>query len=219
MAGRACGESFLKNYPVSVINNGIDLNVFKPSLSDFRKKSGIKKDEKVILGVAFGWGRSKGLDLFIKLASVLGKGYVVVLVGTDDKVDRTLPPNIISIHKTADQMGLAEIYSAADVFVNFTREDNYPTVNMEAIACGTPVVTAKVGGAAEMVDQDCGACIDSYDVELWRREIVRVANADYSEGCLRKSREFAEEICFSKYIDLYADVWNSRTGRVWPEQG
>ena len=157
----------------------------------------------MILGVAFGWGENKGLDFFIKLASILEKEYVVVLVGTDEMVDRRLPSNIISIHKTEDQAELAEIYSAADVFVNCTREDNYPTVNMEAIACGTPVVTAKVGGAAEMVDQGSGMCMDSRDAEIWKREIVRVANEDFREGCLRKSREFAEEICFSKYIELY----------------
>lgn len=199
-------KSMLSKHSIVVINNGIDLNIFKPTPSNFREKNCIKEEEKMILGVAFGWGENKGLDLFIKLASILEKEYVVVLVGTDEMVDRMLPSNIISIHKTADQAELAEIYSAANVFVNCTREDNYPTVNMEAIACGTPVVTAKVGGAAEMVDQGSGMCIDSRDVEIWKREIVRVANEDFREECLRKSKEFAEEICFSKYIDLYAEL-------------
>lgn len=147
-------ESYLKDYPVKVINNGIDLNVFKPTESDFRKKYALE-NKYIVLGVAFGWGRRKGLDVFVELARRLDKEkYKVVLVGTDDNVDKLLPENIISIHRTQNQTELAKIYSAADVFANPTREENYPTVNMESVACGTPVVTFNTGGSPEILGRN-----------------------------------------------------------------
>ena len=119
-------ESFLKDYEVKVINNGIDLDVFKPTESDFREKYNLQ-DKKIVLGVAFGWGPKKGLDCFVELSKSLPENYQIVLVGTDKKVDKHLPKNIISIHRTKNQRELAKIYTAADVFVNPTREDTYPT--------------------------------------------------------------------------------------------
>ena len=82
--------------------------------------------------------------------------FQIVLVGTDDSIDKMLPNSIISIHRTRDQNELAEIYSAADLFVNPTREENYPTVNMESIACGTPVLTFRTGGSPEILDEKTG---------------------------------------------------------------
>ena len=91
-------ESFLKEYPVKVIYNGIDLSVFQPMESDFRKKYNLE-NKKIVLGVSFGWGNKKGLDVFIELAKTLPSDYQVVLVGTSVKTDAILPKNIISIHK------------------------------------------------------------------------------------------------------------------------
>ena len=115
-------QSFLKEYPVKVINNGIDLNIFKPSPSDFRKKYNCE-DKFVILGVAFDWGVRKGLDALIEISNRLDEKYQMVLVGTNEKIDKILPDSIISIHKTQNQTELAEIYTAADLFVNATREE------------------------------------------------------------------------------------------------
>ena len=115
-------ESFLSEYAVKVINNGIDLNVFKPTASNLREKWWGKK--YVILGVAFDWGKRKGIDVFIELSKRLSEEeYCIVLVGTNSELDKSLPKNIISIHKTMNQKELAEIYTIADVFVNPTREE------------------------------------------------------------------------------------------------
>ena len=95
------------------------MNVFKPTESDFRKKYNLE-DKKVVLGVAFGWGVRKGLDVFVELSKRLPDNYKIVLVGTDESIDKQLPSNILSIHRTQNQKELAEIYSAADVFVNPT---------------------------------------------------------------------------------------------------
>lgn len=199
-------ESYLKDYPVKVINNGIDLNVFKPTESDFREKYALE-NKYIVLGVAFGWGRRKGLDVFVELAERLDKvKYKIVLVGTDDNVDKLLPDNIISIHRTQSQTELAEIYAAADVFANPTREENYPTVNMEAIACGTPVVTFNTGGSPEMLDETCGAAVAKDDTDAMYNEIVRICETEpYSEeACLKKARRFDMNERFKEYYDLYS---------------
>ena len=199
-------KSFLKDYPVKVINNGIDLNIFKPTDSDFRKKYNCE-DKFILLGVAFGWGKRKGLDVFIELSKRLDSKYQIVLVGTDDNVDKQLPSNIISIHRTKNQQELAEIYSAADLFVNPTREENYPTVNMEAIACGTPVVTFKTGGSPECIDEICGVVIAKDDIDALEKEIIRICNenAFSKEDCIKKTQNFNKNDKFTEYINLYKE--------------
>lgn len=197
-------QSFLKDHPIHVIHNGIDLEVFRPRESDFRKKHGLE-GKKLILGVALGWGRRKGLDVFIELAKRLDDRYRIVLVGTDEKVDRLLPENILSIHRTQNQTELAEIYTAADVFVNPTREENYPTVNMEAIACGTPVITFNTGGSPEMLDEKTGVVVEKEDVEGLMGAIVRLAGEKRSvQGvCLSRAEGFDKADCFQHYLALY----------------
>lgn len=198
-------QSFLKDYPVQVINNGIDLAVFRPTKSDFREKYNITPDKKLLLGVAFGWGKRKGLDVFVELSKRLNEKFEIVLVGTDGNVDTQIPANIISIHKTQNQRELAEIYTAADLFVNPTREENYPTVNMEAIACGTPVLTFRTGGSPEIVDETCGSVVDCDDIDGMEKEIRRIcAEQPYSmEQCLEKAQSFDMNLKFEEYVKLY----------------
>lgn len=143
-------QSFLKEYPVEIRYNKIDTSVFKPTPSDFRKQYGLE-GKKIVLGVASVWDERKGLDDFIELAKLLDDSYTIVLVGLSEKQLRNLPNGIIGIRRTNSTKELAAIYTAADVFVNPTYEDNYPTTNLEAQACGTPVITYRTGGSPESV--------------------------------------------------------------------
>lgn len=199
-------QSFLKEYPVYTVHNGINLDVFRPIRTDFRERYGIPQDRFILLGVSFEWERRKGLDVWLELAAVLDKErYQVVLVGTDDDVDRRLPEHIISIHRTQNAKELAEIYSAADVFVNPTREENYPTVNLEAIACGTPVVTFETGGSAEMLDASCGVSVPTGDTDALLREISAVCEEHRfsADDCRRRAESaFSEKMCYEKVFDL-----------------
>ena len=167
-----------------------------------------KMVEYIILGVAFGWSRRKGFDVFLELANRLDERYQIVLIGTDDAIDRQLPSNIISIHRTNNQQELAEIYSAADVLVNPTREDNYPTVNMESIACGTPVLTFETGGSPEMIDEDTGTVVPCDDIDSMIREIERICKEKpYSkEDYTRKARNFDKWNKYQEYVELYETV-------------
>ena len=199
-------ESFLKDYPVKVIHNGIDLAVFQPRNSDFRKRYEIPTDKTLLLGVAIKWVPRKGLDVFIRLAERLDpEKFQIVLVGTDDKVDKQLPSGVISIHRTASQEELAEIYSAADLFVNPTREEVLGLVNLEALACGTPVVTFRTGGSPECIDASCGAAVDCDDEEALYRVVLRIAKERpfSAENCRMRAQQFDEKTKFSEYVKLY----------------
>lgn len=198
-------ESFLTDYPIRVINNGINLSVFKPTATNFRERYGIIADSFVVLGVAFDWGLRKGLDVFIHLSEQLDDSkYRIVLVGTDDELDKTLPCNIVSIHRTRNQKELADIYSSASVFVNPTREDNYPTVNMEALACGTPVITFNTGGSPEIIDSTCGYVVPCNDIEELKRRIIDTCEFKTisSDSCLRHASEFDMNLRNQDYLDL-----------------
>lgn len=202
-------ESYLKQYPIEVINNGIDLNVFKPTHSNFREQYGIPGDKYIVLGVSFAWGYRKGLDCFVEMAEKLGERYQIVLVGTDDEIDKNLPQSIISIHRTQNQKELAEIYSAADVFAMPTREENYPTVNMEAIACGTPVVTFDTGGSPEMLDDKTGIVVEANDIKATKKAIKDICEkkrCNDEEYIVAYSKNFDMKKRFAEYIELYANV-------------
>ena len=204
---RLAQESYLKEYSIQVINNGIDLNVFKPTQSNFRERYEIPAEKHIILGVSFAWGYRKGLDCFVEMAEKLGEQYQIVLVGTDDEIDKNLPHNIISIHRTQNQKELAEFYSAADVFVMPTREENYPTVNMEAIACGTPVVTFDTGGCAETVDTSTGIIVSVNEIDKLIEAIDVISQEQINpEVCKKKVRDYSQGLKCMEYLELYSHV-------------
>ena len=197
-------QSYLNEYDIKVVNNGIDLTVFQPRKSIFRKKYSLD-NKYVILGVALVWDKRKGIDSFIELANRLDNRFCIVLVGTDDDVDKMLPDSIISIHKTQNQKELAELYSSADVFVNPTREENYPTVNMEAIACGVPVITYDTGGSPEIISENSGITVICDDVDMLEKEIINmcVKQIFSKSSCLKDAKKFNKDIRFRQYMNLY----------------
>jgi len=156
-------ESYLNKYPVLTINNGIDLNVFKPIERKFNKYN-IDVNKKIILGVSNGWEKRKGIEDFYELAEIIGDDMQIVLLGLKEEQRKKLPNNIIGIKRTENIQEMVELYSIADVLFNPTYEDNYPTVNLEAIACGTPVVTYDTGGSGEIIrDKNYGLIIEYKD--------------------------------------------------------
>ena len=197
-------QSFLKNYDVMVINNGIGLSIFTPKKNDFKARNSIE-NKYLIVGTAFIWVERKGLDVFIELSKRLDDRFQIVLVGTDDNVDKQLPSNIISIHRTNNQAELADIYSAADVFVNPTREENFPTTHMESLACGTPVVTFDTGGSKEMLDSSCGIVVPKNDIDAMEKAIrtVCIDKPFSSEACVARAKQYDQRDKFNEYISLY----------------
>lgn len=156
------GKSFLRGYPVEVRHNIVDRTVFKPTPSDFRERHGIG-DRFMVLGVASPWTERKGLSDFVRLACELDPGrFAVVLVGLGRRQLRGLPEGVVGLGRTESRGELAAVYTAANAFLNPTWEDNYPTVNLEAQACGTSVVTYDVGGCAETLSLSGSVAVKGY---------------------------------------------------------
>lgn len=202
-------QSFLRDTPTVLIHNGIDLDVFKPRTSGFRKKYDLE-NAFIVLGVSSEWTKEKGVDTFARMAGALPDTAKVVLVGGRKSQVSKLPSNILWIPRTESQKELAEIYSAADVFVNPTREDNFPTVNLEALACGTPVIVFPTGGAVECVDESCGIVLSqtSEAAILKAIEAIRTFNNRFTkEDCLRRASLFDNRKCMDSYIEHYQKAY------------
>lgn len=200
-------SSFLANKPFRVIHNGIDLNIFRPEAATRRTPS----ERTVILGVASIWLEEKGLGDFISLAVKLRSNEHLVLVGRmTDKQRRRMPPGVELIERTENVGKLAELYASATVFVNPTWQDNYPTVNLEAIACGTPVVTYRTGGSIEAVSEGTGFVVNPGDIDgllLHIREFAAEDRARTAARCRTRALElFSKEERYQDYIRLYEDL-------------
>ena len=207
-------QSFFKEYPVKVIYNGVDLSVFQPTANTFREDYGIADEKHIVLGVAFDWGPRKGLDAMIELAARLdSRRYQVVLVGTNDEVDKQLPAGILSIHRTQNPTELAKIYTAADVFVNPTREEVLGLTNIEANACGTPVVTFRTGGSPECINASTGITVDKDDVQALEAAVVRICEDRPFDAiaCREQAKRFDKQDRLKEYAELYKQVLAARS--------
>lgn len=204
-------ESFFRDYPFKVIHNGIDTSVFRPNdAGSMRRKLGITPDKKIIIGLASIWSREKGLDDFIAMAKLLHPDEQIVLVGIDSKTAKQLPASIKWIRRTENVDLLAELYSTATAFVNPTWQDNYPTVNLEAIACGTPVVTYRTGGSVESITPATGRIIRQGDVKGLIeavREIDSIGKDAFRTPCREYAlANFRKEDRYRDYLRLYEDL-------------
>lgn len=197
-------QSFLQKTPTQVIYNGIDLEVFRPTSGNFRARNHLE-NKKIVLGVAFDWGRRKGLDVFADLAKTLPQEYQIILIGTEEQTERQLPASVLTIRRTADQKELAEIYTAADVFANPTREEVLGLVNLEALACGTPVVTFAAGGSPECLDESCGITVPCEDVAGMETAIRTICETHpfSPKACRKRAERFDEKERLQEYISLY----------------
>lgn len=205
-------KSFLKDIPIHTIQNGIDLEKFYPI--DSRKTIELKynlKNKKILLGVASTWEPRKGLQYFFNLAESLEiEKYQIILVGLDKDQLKNLPKNIIGLQRTESIKQLSELYSAADVFVNPTLEDTFPTTNLEAMACGTPVITFKTGGSVESVDENVGLVVEKANILklIEAIEIITSQNKNFfRKNCREKAeKNYNKHEKFREYISLYKNL-------------
>ena len=200
-------QSHLHGRPIKVIHNGIDISIFSPQPKDVHERYGIDKNKKIVLGVAAVWDTRKGLEDIYKLAKILPKDeYVIFIVGKrTDKGNYVADCcSIVYVDRTQNALELAQLYSSATVFINPTYQDNYPTTNLEAIACGTPVITYRTGGSPESVDDKTGVVVEQGDIEGLKRAVLQLSIGDYTEECrLKAEKEFDNTKCFNPYISIY----------------
>lgn len=194
--------SYLKKYPTIVINNGIDLETFKHTNNSIREHYGLE-EKKIVLAVASTWGERKGYRYVLDVANKLDDSYKVIIVGINEKNKKLLPRNIIGVTRTNNIKELVELYSAADVFINTTLEDNFPTTNLESLACGTPVITFNTGGSIESVDETTGMIVKQGDVGALTAAIEKVImNKKINcSSCRQKAVKLYNK--YDRYEDYY----------------
>ena len=196
-------KSFLKDIPCEVIYNGIDLNVFKPTESNFKREYGIE-DKKVILGVASTWDVRKGLNDFIELSRIIDEKYKIVLVGLNDKEKKMVPNNILGLSRTNSVRELVDIYTAADVFFNASVEETFGLPTVEAMSCGTPVIVYNSTALPEVCTNNTGAIVEQHDVNKVYSEIKKIVYEPFkSEEIIKRACEFDAKKSYSKYLALY----------------
>lgn len=226
--GDALRESHQKERPIMTIHNGVDISLFKPVAMCSEVKSGSSFDKPTsqgkfrIIGVAAIWDKRKGLEDFIKLRSMLPDEYEITLVGLTPEQVKALPSGIKGITRTTNVQELVQLYSESDVFVNPTYSDNFPTTNIEALACGTPVITYKTGGSPEAIkveglgfmvygNTECyptGMVIEQGNVTALANAIMQMKDNPLSSADCRKRAEelFDKDKCFEKYVELYEEL-------------
>lgn len=197
-------ESFLGERPIRVIHNGINIDTFKPTTIP---TDGIVR----IVGVSNVWSESKGIDDFYKLRERLSpEKYEITLVGLSEEQKKALPAGIIGVLRTNSAEELAELYGCANVFVNPTYADTFPTTNIEALACGTPVVTYRTGGSPEAVTTDTGLVVEQGDIDGLVAAITHIGQQGkhhYIDACRAYAEEhFDKDKCFDRYIALYDEI-------------
>lgn len=200
-------ESFLKEYEVSVINNGINTKAFYPRNSHILEDYGIK-NKFVILGVSSVWDHMKGLDDYLELSHLLSNECKLVLVGLTQEQVNNLPKDILGITRTESIDQLAMIYSEADVFVNLSYCENYPTVNIEALACGTPVLTYETGGSPEIVRKYGGVVVEKKNILTVKNRIDEMKKDKISISFVPEENDVNYMI--QKYLRIYEMVDDRR---------
>ena len=195
-------ESFLKNNRVLTIHNGINTSLYHNVKCSSSIIKGINK--RIILGVASSWSFTKGFDDFIQLDKMINhEEYIIVLVGLNEKQMKLIPDSILGIKRTNNEKELVELYSSAFVFVNMTYQDNYPTTNMEALACGTPVITYNTGGSPESIGKN-GFVVEQGQIEeVWNivKKMDKKLIIPYSE-----TSRFDKNVGYKAYLELYSQL-------------
>ena len=194
--GGICNLSFLRNMNTVTVNNGIDLNDFKPSKA--------KNNKFTVLAVASFWTKDKGSEDLNKLVKLLDKDIEVVVVGNgSDKID-----GVKAISHTNNKAELVDLYSSAHVLVNPTLDDNFPSVNIESIACGTPVVTYRTGGSPEIIDGKTGVVVDKGNYKAMAEVVNKLYRNYYfkSEDCVKRSKRYSKEVMKKEYQKLYESL-------------
>lgn len=193
-------KSFLQDYECRVIYNGADTGVFYPDNNtkyDF-------KDKRVLLAVAGDWDRRKGIDDMQLIADALPNTHIIVAIGNNAPQHN----NIVSLARTESISELRQLYTRADCIINPTLEDNFPMVNLEALACGTPIAVYATGGCPEVVDKSVGFVAKKGDWKTLLQKALEISNnkESYSKNCLVRAKEFEKQKCYEGYIQLYEDI-------------
>lgn len=200
-------ESFLKDKQILTIHNGVDLDVFAPTTNGTQVSETFK-----VLAVSSVWTQEKGLLDIYQLREILPEDVEIVMVGVSVKQQEQLPKGVVGIQRTQNVQELVQLYNEADVLINPTYADTFPTVNLEALACGTPVITYNTGGSPEAIDEKTGVVIPQGDVKALADAILRMRLYPLSSVDCRRRAEalFNKNDRYKDYIKLYESLLGSK---------
>lgn len=210
---RLVRQSFLADHEVLVINNGIDTDRFRPVNDTIRKRLKLESSF-VILGVASDWSKRKGLEYLLQMMELLPENCVLILVGkVNQKIESS--SRIIHVPLTDSVDELVELYSACDVFVNPTLEDNFPTTNIEAMACGTPVITFDSGGSPESVTPLTGVVVPPGDIQGLVSAVIGIQTKGknwYTRSCVELAKsKYSKNDRYLDYVQVYNDILGEKS--------
>lgn len=188
------GESFLKGYPCRVINNGIDLRVFVPQEVQVKRP--------YVLNIMDGLDERKGFSDLVEISKQIADLYDFVIIGLNKDEVNQVPENIRAICRTSSQKELARYYSGASFLVNTTYEDTFPTVNIEALACGTTIITYRSGGSPEIIDESSGYTVEPGDLKAVI-SLIRQGSRKSTQACRARAACFDKWDKYGEYIALY----------------
>ena len=199
--------SFMGHYHARVILNGVNLETFRPVTSDLRSRFGLK-EKKICLSVASDWDARKGLPYLCQAAEKMGEDYCFVVIGLEPEQIALLPSNMLGLQRTSNVEELAAWYTTADCFVNPTLEDNMPMVNLEALACGTPVAVFETGGCPEAIDEQTGIVVEQGNVDALCEAICTLTAEKpvMMQDCMRRAQRFDCKKTFQEYLALYKEL-------------
>lgn len=194
-------QSFLKDKKIITIHNGVDLKTFVSSGTN-------ATDKFKVLAVSSVWHKDKGLYDIYELRKQLSETFEITMVGLQPNQVKDLPEGVNGITRTQNVQELVKLYSEADVLINPTYADNFPTVNLEALACGTPVITYRTGGSPEAIDEKTGMVVEQGNIKQLVAAILKMKERPLSSSDCRKRAEeyFDKDKCFEKYIKLYDEI-------------
>ncbi len=203
-------KSLLKPKNITVIYNGVDTGIFKPHKSSFKEQNGFS-DEFVIMGMADKWCLEENKIAVQKIVES-NKDSKIVIVGCNKAQKQMFDNynNVLALEYVKDRKKLADIYSSCDVFVNLTHADTLPTVNMESISSGTPVITYDCCGSPELVDQDSGFVVKENDVDALLTTIAKLKEQPLKIDISSAHKKFDKNSCYNKYLEVYNDCGLSK---------
>lgn len=190
------GMSRLKNVKTIVINNGIELDSFRPT--------GDKNKDFTVLAVSSIWTKAKGTEDIEKMIPLLDEGIRVKVIGQGS----TSIKGVEAMERTENKDELIRLYSESSVLINPTYQDNFPTVNIEALACGTPVITYRTGGSPEIIDGKTGIVVDKGNYQAMAEVINELYRNNYlkSEDCVKRSSNYSKKHMMKRYGELYESL-------------
>lgn len=211
--GTQVQQSYLKDYPMKVIKNGVDINVFKPYVGHILEEHDLS-GKHILLGVAAVWNDRKGFDDYLKLAAKLPKNYFIVLVGVTSAQQKLLPGNIIGIGRTQSQQELAQLYSMADILLSLSTGETFGMTMAEAYACGTPCIVYDNTAQPEIVIPETGRVVKTGDISAIADTVITMIDSHFkqlhSADCRKRALElYDKNKSFEHYIRLYEEILNN----------